>query len=426
MNYKIKYQRITILLILSILTMASCKKPSLPEVTTGTVTRIVQTNAYAGGEVTNDGGAQVTARGVCWNISADPTISNEKTSDSTGTGLFTSYISGLTPSTMYYLRAYASNSEGTSYGDQVIFTTREVDVPTLITSGFKSVTAASSMGGGDVSNDGGITVTARGVCWNSTGMPTISDNYSLDGSGTGLFSSTLTDLTLYSTYYVRAYATNSLGTGYGNEVIFTQMAPVIDHEGNVYSVVTIGTQVWLGENLKTRTYNDGTEIPYVIEGIDWAYTVTPAFCWYNNNILDFKTPYGALYNWYAANTGKLCPAGWHVPSVNEFNTLINFLGGETIAGGKLKEAGTSHWAAPNLDATNLSGFSALPGGGRYNIVALDGTFTDLGYYGYLWSATASTSSMAFSFDMGFDLILVNKGQYSKRDGESVRCIKDTK
>jgi uncharacterized protein (TIGR02145 family) len=414
-----------ILFVISMISLSSCKKVvKLPEVITGTVTHVVQTSAYSGGEVTSDGGGHVTARGVCWNISTEPTIDNNKTSDSTGTGLFSSYISGLNPNTMYYLRAYAINSEGTSYGDQVIFTTREVDVPTLITSGFKCVTAASSMGGGDVSNDGGIPVTARGVCWNSAGSPTLADSYTLEGTGTGLFSSTLTDLTLNATYYVRAYATNSLGTGYGNEVEFTQMGPVIDHEGNVYSVVTIGTQIWLGENLKTGTYNDGTEILYVTNGIDWAYTAIPAFCWYENKILDFKSPYGALYNWYAVNTGKLCPTGWHVPSVKEFTTLISFFGGDNIAGGKLKEAGTSHWAAPNLEATNISGFSALPGGGRYNVIAMDGTFTDLGYYGYLWSATASTSTMAFSYDMGFDLTLVNKGEYSKRDGESVRCIKD--
>ena len=426
MKFTIRIPRFTIPLLIPIIFIASCNKATLPVVTTGTVTRIQQTNAYSGGQLTSDGGAHVSSMGVCWNTSADPTVSNNKTRDTTSLGLFTSHITGLTPNTMYYVKAYATNSEGTAYGDQVSFTSAVIAVPTLITSGLKSVTLTTAASGGEISNDGGVAVTVRGVCWNTTGLPTLADSHTSDGSGSSQFFSTLTDLTINTTYFVRAYATNSVGTGFGNEVQFTQSEPVVDTDGNAYSVVTIGSQVWLGENLKTTRFNDDITIPYVTDGIAWANTSTPAFCWYKNSESGFKSTYGGLYNWYAVNTGKLCPTGWHVPSVDEYVVLLTYLGGDKIAGGKLKEAGLTHWSAPNLGATNGSGFTALPGGGRYNINSEGGAFSDMGYVGYHWSATAGVSaSNAISYDLAYSLNSVVKIEYSKRDGGSVRCIKNS-
>ena len=427
MNNLFKISSFIILFVISSLLVSSCKKANLPSVTTATVTRIEQTNAYGGGQINNDGGAHISKMGVCWSTAPDPTISDNKTSDSTTVGLFTSHLTGLTPSTVYYVKAYATNSEGTAYGDEVSFTTDDVAAPTLTTTGLKSVSLTSAAGGGDITNDGGIAITARGVCWNTTGSPTTDDNHSSDGPGKGIFYSTLTGLTINTTYFVRAYATNSLGTSYGDELEFTQMEPVLDNDGNAYSVVSVGTQVWMGENLKTTTFNDGTPIPKVATGSEWAVISTPAYCWYNNSEPTYKQTYGALYNWHAVNTGKLCPAGWHVPAAEEYMTMVIFLGGDQIAGGRLKEAGTSHWAAPNLGATNGSGFTALPGGGRYNIYSQGGSFSDLGYYGFFWSSTATTgTSSAFSFDMAYNLNKVVKSEYSLTDGGSVRCLKDSK
>jgi len=424
MNCSIKIRTIIILLIGSILSITSCKKATLPAVTTAGVIDITQTSAYSGGQVTSDGNAKVTARGVCWNTSENPTITNSKTSDSTGTGLFTSHLTQLAPNTFYYVKAYATNSEGTVYGNQVTFTTDEVAIATLTTTGLKSVSLTSAGSGGEISNDGGVPVTERGVCWNTSGSPTISDSHSSDGTGSGFFSSTLTELTISTTYYVKAYAINSIGTGYGNELSFTQMEPVADNDGNIYSIVTIGPQVWMGENLKTKTYNDGITIPIVSSGIEWANMSTPAYCWYSNNEQTYKATYGALYNWYAVSTGKLCPAGWHVPTDAEYTTLITYLGGDKIAGGKLKEAGTAHWATPNTGATNGTSFSALPGGGRYNLYSEGGAFSDIGYYNYLWSATENTSGNAWSRDISYILNNVKKAEYSKKDGGSVRCIRN--
>jgi uncharacterized protein (TIGR02145 family) len=424
MTCKIKISRTLIFLIISSLLFFSCKKVSLPGVTTGTVTRIMQSSAYCGGQVTGDGGAFVTARGVCWSVSAEPTVGNSKTTDSTGIGLFTSYLTGLSANTLYYVRAYATNREGTVYGDQVTFTTLAPTVPVLTTSGLKSLTLTSASSVGDILNDGGVPVTDRGVCWNTTGSPTIAGSHTSDGAGTDMFTSILTDLSVGTTYYVRSYATNSQGTGYSNQITFVQMEPVTDHDGNAYSVVTIGTQIWMGENLRTTTYNDGNPIPNIVNGREWANLSTPAYAWYNNSETAYKIPYGAIYNWYAASTGKLCPVGWHVPTDAEFTTLIDYLGGDKIAGGKLKEAGTNYWITPNLGATNGSGFTALPAGGRYNIYSEGGSFADLGTACYLWSSTAYDPSNGLSRDIAYHTAGVNRNYYPKGDGESVRCIKN--
>jgi uncharacterized protein (TIGR02145 family) len=428
MTYSVKMPGIIIPILVSILVTVSCNKATLPKVKTLAVTQIQQNNAYAGGQITSDGDAHVIARGVCWNTSGDPTITDSMAADSSGIGVgsFLTQISGLTPSTMYYVRAFATNSEGTAYGEPVSFTTADIDIPSLVTSSLKSVTLTAAAGGGNVSNDGGVAVTARGVCWNTTGIPTIADNITSDGSGGGLFSSSLTDLTIGTKYYVRAYATNNMGTGYGNEVSFTQSEPILDADGNAYSVVTIGAQVWLGENLRTTKLNDGTAIPYVTQGQAWTNLTTPGFCWYENSESGNKEVYGGLYNWYALATEKLCPTGWHVPSSTEFGTLLTTLGGDLVAGGKLKETGYAHWTTPNLGAINSSGFTGLPGGGRYSLYSDGGAFSDQRLKGYFWSSTeAHYSYTAFSYDLTYDQNNVYKSEYNKSDGGSIRCLRNS-
>ncbi|MCX6257588.1 MAG: fibrobacter succinogenes major paralogous domain-containing protein, partial [Bacteroidia bacterium] len=167
-------------------------------------------------------------------------------------------------------------------------------------------------------------------------------------------------------------------------------------------------------------YNDGTAIPLVIYNSEWYNLTTPGFCWYNND-LQYKNTYGALYNWYAVNTGNLCPTGWHVPSDAEWTQLTDFLGGENVAGGKLKETGTTHWSSPNTGADNSSGFSALPGGAR----ADDGTFNDLSHTDDLWSATEYIALTAWTRDLRYNNAHVGLScYYGKSFGFSVRCIKD--
>jgi uncharacterized delta-60 repeat protein len=192
-----------------------------PTVTTAAASSVKSTTASSGGAVISEGSSGVTARGVCWNTTGAPTTSDSKTSDGTGTGVFTSALTGLTASTTYYARAYATNSAGTSYGGQITFTTSKVGVPTLTTTAASSIKATTATSGGNVSDKGDSDVIARGVCWNTTGSPTTSDSKTSDGTGNGAFVSSITGLTANAKYYVRAYATNEQGTAYGDTVSFT-------------------------------------------------------------------------------------------------------------------------------------------------------------------------------------------------------------
>lgn len=195
---------------------------------------------------------------------------------------------------------------------------------------------------------------------------------------------------------------------------------VTDADGNIYQTITIGTQEWLAENLKTTKYNDGTPIPLVTEDEPWSSTNTPAYCWYENDQSTYGDTYGALYNWYTVETGNLCPTGWHVPTDDEWTILTDYLGGSGVAGGKLKETGTAHWALPNTGATNETGFTALPGGYRH----YSGSFSFVGLYGDWWSSTESFASSAYHRLITYDYGGVDRfGDYSPY-GYSIRCLKD--
>lgn len=197
------------------------------------------------------------------------------------------------------------------------------------------------------------------------------------------------------------------------------MGTVTDIDGNVYHTITIGTQVWMVENLKTTHYNDGTDLSNVTDDFNWAALETGGYRNYDNEE-SYAETYGRLYNWYAVESGKLCPTGWHVPTDAEWITLTDFLGGETVAGGKLKEAGTAHWNSPNTDATNTSGFTALPGG----CLSYTLTYDNMRNFGYWWTSTAYNSVVVYYRSLYSTRGSINKSYYSKQVGFSVRCIKD--
>jgi len=607
-----------------------CVKDTIlfPTISTLPVTDITFVSAISGGKITDNGGSGILASGVCWDTKVNPTILNNKTNVNGSTGIFSSTITGLMADSTYYVRAFATNSKGTSYGEQVSFKTlkedsltitdidgnvyhtvtigtqvwlkenlkvtkfsngdlipnvsdnaawsalmtggycwynneienkstygalynwyavddsrliapagwhvatdadftvltsylggestagnklkevglnhwlspnnfatnesgftalpgglrsysdgtfrnsgsngyywsttqsdsirawdrelfydqvncfrydfdskhygfsvrcvrdKAISLPAVLTMKPTAITDSSVTLGGSILNDGRSPVSVRGICWSNSINPTITNSKTSEGSGIGAFSSTLTRLMSDSTYYARAYATNGVGTSYGEQVSFTTRhkynQTTTDIDGNVYHTVTIGTQTWMAENLKTTRFNDSIAIPLVTDQISWAGLTTPGYCWYNNDSASFKNTFGGLYNWYAVNTGKLAPIGWHVATDDEWETLTNFLGYDQ-AGGKLKETGTINWTAPNAGATNETNFSALPGGGRGND---NGTFDFMGKISFWWTSTVLTDFYAKFRSVGYNNSGIGKSGSGKVNGLYVRCIKD--
>ena len=193
-----------------------------------------------------------------------------------------------------------------------------------------------------------------------------------------------------------------------------------DRDGNVYKTITIGTQTWMAENLRTTKYNDGTAIPNITSNEKWGALTTGAYCNYDNTTnTDTIATFGRLYNWYAVNTGKLAPTGWHIPTDAEWTTLITYLGGMFIAYDKLKETGTTHWVQ-NTGANNESGFTALPGGRCY----YDGTFKNVNFGGYWWSFTEYDINRALGLYVHSSNCGVIRFNDNKKIGFSVRCVRD--
>lgn len=332
----------------------------------------------------------------------------------------------------------------------------EDQIPTVTTEFVTDITPTSAICVGNVISCGGSYWFNRGICWsNFISEPTLSDDYRWSDAGahTGNFPTLLDYLTPGTTYYVRAYASNDAGVAYGSIIEFSTTGSVVgeiifndgliydslgDIAGNTYKTIKIGTQTWMAENLKTTKYYDGSDIPLITDLVKWFNLTTPGFSWYLNNEAKYKNTYGALYNWYTVNTGKLCPTGWHVPGDAEWTVLISYLGGESEAGGKLKENNTTHWITgiagnPLIGipaSTNSSGFTALPGGCRQGVKTDPVSyFTDLGYQGNFWSATEYDDPgqglhAAYNRTCNFGSEACDRMAYTKTQGLSVRCIKD--
>lgn len=199
---------------------------SLASVFTNPVTTVTQTTAISGGNITGDGKSPVTARGICYSSTTNtPTIMNSIVAGGSGLGSFSSNLEALTPSTTYYVRAYATNSIGTAYGNPISFTTSDITIPAIATKPAASITPTSAISGGDLLSNGGATITSRGICYNTSGNPTTASNVISSGSGLGSFNSDLIGLTPSTTYYLRAFATNSQGTAYGNQISFKTISP---------------------------------------------------------------------------------------------------------------------------------------------------------------------------------------------------------
>ena len=398
--------------------LVSCK-PDLekPTVVTLPISQITETSAVAGGEVTSDGGTEVTSRGICWSVDSNPTIENDKTIDGEGVGSFQSNLSDLSQNTTYYVRAYATNSEGTSYGEEVSFTTLEivddeddtdddtdeevvVELAVVTTLSVTEITETSAVVGCEVTSDGGAEVTSRGVCWSVDSNPTIENDKTIDGEGVGSFQSVLSDLSQNTTYYVRAYATNSKGTAYGEEVTFKTLEEIIDDGTSIngYEYVDLG----LPSGLKWATHNIGAAAPY--ERGDY-------FAWGEiNTKAEFTemncTSYGLnmqdiagdpQYDAARANWG----ATWKVPSKKDFEELMNECTWEWMV---INGKGCKKVTGPN---------------GNYIILPITGYQYGTSFYmedfGYYWTSTPISTYEQFSYDFFFD------EEYNLSMGFDERC-----
>lgn len=310
-------------------------------------------------------------------------------------------------------------------------------LPTLSTSPISVITNNAATSGGNVTSSGASAVSARGICWATSPHPTIANNITTNGSGTGNFASSLSGLSPSTTYYVRAYASNTQGTNYGNEIIFTTQpnsGTVTDIDGNIYTTAIIGTQVWLVQNLKTTRYRNGDPIPHITDNAQWNSSTTGAYSNYNNDQTTAST-YGRLYNYYSiSDTRNLAPVGWHIPTKDEISTLHNFLGGlgDTTVGGKMKELGTSHWLNGNPGATNSSGFTGLPSGERAWHPSGTSLFSGIGAQGIWWSSSLNPQDpmQAYYYHLTNHISVPSCGNClltgfaQNPNGFAVRCIKD--
>lgn len=393
------------------------------EIITTAPTEITSSLAFGGGEIVNDGGGLLTA-GICWSTSENPTIDNNKSNasvDVNGTlkeNPFSVRIYNLEPNTTYYFKAFATNSNGIFYGGQKSFSTPP-ELASVIAKYAIDITHNSAFVQAKLENNGGDEIIEKGICYSKTNNPTIDNNKIIIDKQD--FSTAILNLTPNTTYFVRAFATNNAGTSYSDNIFIKtyNKDKIFDIEGNEYYTVTIGEQIWMAENLKTTTLNDGTVIPNITDNSEWSALNTPAYCWNENDKETFKDEFGALYNWYTVNTQKVCPEGWRLPTDEDFNQLL----GDDYNGTILREQGFKYWSEPwsntSYSNTNKTGFTALPSGTRWNNGSFDSYFEERCNC-YIWGYTSENSSFELQITPVQASVVEN---ISKTQGNSIRCIK---
>ena len=415
---------------------------------------ISYTSFNCGGVVTDSGSYAVTARGICYGTEQEPDITGTHLFLGSGVGEFSTTITNLVPATTYYVRAYAQNQAGIAYSTPITVTTLAASAPTVVTN---SVSMFSECVG-TVTSDGHSPVTARGFCYDTLPNPTIGNNVVLAGTGLGEFTATISGMPDGKLCFVRAFATNSVGTSYGSQIDFIFLAgcdvpTLTDYDGNTYNTVAVGTQCWMKENLRTTHYSDGWPIEHGTEASnDVKYYYYP-----NNNPANVET-YGLLYNWAAIMNGSVssdavpsgvqgvCPSGWHVPSISEWNQLFDYVRSQSeylcnnsgsystdyiakaLADSTGWESSTASCSVGlNTSDNNTTGFSLRPAG------SYRGSYSFGGYSGYgganVWSSTANYQGATDAQLIEIQSSLTSTVQtvsWARYFGLSVRCVRDSR
>jgi uncharacterized protein (TIGR02145 family) len=402
-------------------TLPVVKEPTitLPTIEILNVKDITTDRASVAGNILSDGGGQIVSRGFCWSTKPEPTTADPKSVDGTGPGSYSGKAEKLKPWTTYYVRAYAVNAAGTRYSDHLTFRTEPLR-PTITTSEVGTVTSTTANVSANIVTNGAA-VDERGFCWDTLPNPTIAGSRVPEGPGGGLFSTKITGLLTNTTYYLRGYSSNEIETNYGNEVSFKTLTinQITDIDGNIYHIMGLGGNIWMLENLRTTRYNDGSTIRNFTDNALWS-QISPAYCYYDNNEAN-KDKYGLLYSWSAVATDKLCPAGWRIPTKEEWNTLVTVFGGPNFAGSKLRENKIIPVHSTTGEKYEIRGFGALPAGYRDE----DGVFRRSGVAGYWWMDISARSTSLNYQVMNFgntSPISAARSVINKQLGLSVRCV----
>jgi len=417
------------LLINTLLLISGCVKEREPVVSTHPVFNITKTQASGGGIILDRGSSEVVARGVCWSLKPDPTLSDFSTMDGRGSGDYTSQIEGLSEDTLYYVRAYATNASGTGYGEAVVLHSfgslpaAESTPATGVSATTVSLHAAVNAGNlaTEISFEYGTT-TAYGKSLKVAGAP-------VTGMITTRVSLDVTELTMAEVYHYRVKAENALGTAYGNDMKFTTL--LADAEGHTYNTVTIGNQMWMQENLRTTTYRNGDDILTTTDPAqDIIGETAPEYQWPCTNVEN-----GRYYTYYTiTDSRQVCPDGWHIPTDSEWTALTDYLSTQGYGyNGDPKDIAKSlaaTWSyAPDDQPGNVgndpgrnnsSGFTGLATGGRYS----NGILSYVGLHGIWWTATESSQEKSLFRCIGYIPAEVFRGIFSKSYGLPVRCLKD--
>jgi uncharacterized protein (TIGR02145 family) len=395
------------------------KTINLPTLSTYAIDQISSSGANSGGTVTSDGGSTITALGIVWDTATNPTIALSTKASSTTSpslGAFKSSMTGLKESTKYYVRAFATNSAGTSYGNELSFTTNAYVVPPVLsTYAVTEISSSGGVSGGVFSSDGNSSITARGVVWDTATNPTIAlSTKTSDGTGAGSFKSSITGLKANTKYFVKAYAINSAGTSYGNEVSFTTTAAV---SFTFNTVIGANKRVWMDRNLgATRVATSSTDVEAYGDLYQWgrgadghqsrtSATITTLssadqpgngrFILAPDKPIDWRSPQNNNL-WQGVNgTNNPCPSGYRLPTEAEWTTERDSWSPKTSVGA---------FASP----------LKLPMAG--NRTGYDGLIIKVGTIGYYWSST--------DYGLSFEGSYTSMSPYSRANGFSVRCIKD--